>query len=75
VANTPWAPSRPPWATDHVFVGAEFTRINGQPQPGFASSPAAAPAADDEIDGVVHDDDEALSLFPAEGTPRPGSAI
>ena len=35
-ANTPWGAFTAAVGADHVFVGGEFTRINGQPQPGFA---------------------------------------
>ena len=36
VANTPWGAFSAAVGAGHVFVGGEFTRINGQPQPGFA---------------------------------------
>ena len=36
VANTPWGAFSAAVGADHVFVGGEFTRINGRPQPGFA---------------------------------------
>jgi hypothetical protein len=35
-ANTPWGAFSSAVGADHVFVGGEFTRINGSPQPGFA---------------------------------------
>lgn len=36
VANTPQGAFSAAVGADHVFVGGEFTRINGDPQPGFA---------------------------------------
>jgi Domain of unknown function (DUF5122) beta-propeller len=38
-ANTPWGAFSATVGADHVFVGGEFTRINGAPQPGFAQFP------------------------------------
>jgi hypothetical protein len=35
-ANTPYGAFAAAVGADHVFVGGEFTRINGRPQPGFA---------------------------------------
>jgi hypothetical protein len=35
-ANTPTGAFSAAVGADHVFVGGEFTRINGRPQPGFA---------------------------------------
>jgi hypothetical protein len=35
-ANTPYGAFAAAVGADHVFVGGEFTRINGHPQPGFA---------------------------------------
>ncbi|HVW34549.1 MAG TPA: hypothetical protein VHL53_18595, partial [Acidimicrobiia bacterium] len=35
-ANTPWGAFSAAVGGGHVFVGGEFTRINGRPQPGFA---------------------------------------
>ena len=35
-ANTPYGAFAAAVGAGHVFVGGEFTRINGQPQPGFA---------------------------------------
>ena len=36
VANTPQGAFSAAVGADHVFVGGEFTRVNGRPQPGFA---------------------------------------
>jgi hypothetical protein len=35
-ANTPTGAFSAAVGADHVFVGGDFTRINGRPQPGFA---------------------------------------
>jgi len=42
-ANTPWGAFSAAVGADHVFVGGEFTRINGTPQPGFAQFPLPPP--------------------------------
>jgi hypothetical protein len=42
-ANTPYGAFAAAVGADHVFVGGEFTRINGHPQPGFAQFALPAP--------------------------------
>jgi hypothetical protein len=42
-ANTPTGAFSAAVGADHVFVGGEFTRINGRPQPGFAQFDLAPP--------------------------------
>jgi hypothetical protein len=42
-ANTPWGAFSAAVGAGHVFVGGEFTRINGTPQPGFAQFPLPPP--------------------------------
>ena len=45
VANTPQGAFSAAVGAGHVFVGGEFTRINGRPQPGFAQFDLATASA------------------------------